>query len=270
MDDGIKSFPFPTKLDDRIALVEAEFGCKGFAVVWKLFQAIHSRGYYLKWDIDTQLLFIRDYHLSEVGRSAVSEIVACCIRRGVFESSLYEKYGILTSERIQETFLTAKARSMKVIMEKHYCLPIVYDFVGNADKKGKNVNISFKNADISEQRKEKERKGKEESKKEIYKKESSPDEPPLKADGSYDLEAWERHRTHASIMDEMSVMGQYRKKLEDFLRYCYANGHTVMNDKLVDIICRLQECYGDDDASKIKSLDRAISGGYYDVKEGKV
>lgn len=161
MDDGIKSFPFPVKLDDRIALVEAEFGCKGFATVWKLYQAIGARGYYLKWDIDAQLLFIRDYHLSEVGRSCVSEIVACCLRRGVFESSLYEKYGILTSERIQETFLTAKERSKRVIMEKAYALPIVYTFIGNASKKGKNVNIFWKNADIFEQKKGEEKKGKE-------------------------------------------------------------------------------------------------------------
>lgn len=158
MDDGIKSFPFPIKTDDRIALVEAEFGLKGYAVVWKLHQAIYSRGYYLKWDIDAQLLFIRDYHLSEVGRNAVSEIVACCIRRGVFESSLYEKYGILTSERIQETFLTAKARSVKVIMENDYALPIVYSFIETANEKGKNVNIFWKNADIFEQRKGKEKK----------------------------------------------------------------------------------------------------------------
>lgn len=161
MDDGIKTFPFPVKLDDRIALVEAEFGCKGFATVWKLHQAIGARGYYLKWDIDTQLLFIRDYHLSEVGRSCVSEIVACCLRRGVFEPSLYEKYGILTSERIQETFLTAKERSKKVIVNKDYALPIVYTFIENANKKNKNANIFWKNADISEQRKGEEKKGKE-------------------------------------------------------------------------------------------------------------
>lgn len=161
MEDGIKTFPFPTKLNDKIKMIELEFGIKGYAVVWKLYQAIHSVGYYLKWDIDAQLLFINDYRLSEVGRSCVSEIVASCLRRGVFESSLYEKYGILTSEEIQETFLTAKARSKKVIVNKDYALPIVYTFIENARKNKKNVNIFWKNADISEQRKEKEKKEKE-------------------------------------------------------------------------------------------------------------
>lgn len=158
MEDGIKTFPFPVKLDDRIRMVEAEFGTIGYAVVWKLHQAIYEHGYYLKWDIDTQLLFIDDYRLSKVGRNVVSEIVACCLRRGVFESSMFEKYQILTSERIQETFLTAKARATKVIVDKNYALPVVYTFIENASKKGKTVNIFWKNADISDA---KENKGKE-------------------------------------------------------------------------------------------------------------
>lgn len=155
---GLKTFPLAVDLDDSVKFVEAEFGIKGFAIVIKLYQAIFSRGYYIKWDIDTELLFIRDYCLSEVGRNLVSEVVSSCVRRGVFDSELYNKFSILTSKRIQETFLTATKRSKEVIFEKEYALPIVYTFLDNASKSGKNVNISFKNVDISQQRKEKERK----------------------------------------------------------------------------------------------------------------
>ncbi len=155
---GLKTFPLAVDLDDSVKYIEAEFGMKGFAVVIKLYQAIFSRGYYLKWDIDAELLFIRDYCLSEIGRNLVSEIVQRCVKRGVFDSVLFEKYKILTSKRIQETFLTATKRSKEVIFEKEYALPIVYTFIANASKNNKNVNISFKNVDISQQRKEKERK----------------------------------------------------------------------------------------------------------------
>ncbi len=155
---GLKTFPLAVDLDDSVKYIEAEFGMKGFAVVIKLYQAIFSRGYYLKWDIDAELLFIRDYCLSEIGRNLVSEIVQRCVKRGVFDSVLFEKYKILTSKRIQETFLTATKRSKEVIFEKEYALPIVYTFIANASKNDKNVNISFKNVDISQQRKEKERK----------------------------------------------------------------------------------------------------------------
>lgn len=163
MKHGLRTFPLPVDLDDSVKLVEAEFGIEGFAVVVKLYQAIYSRGYYMKWDIDTELLFIRDYCLSAVGRNLVSEIVSCCVRRGVFESTLFEKYRILTSRRIQETFLTATKRSTEVIFEKDYALDVVYAFIQNADKNGKNANIFFKNADSlhTDCDKGKERKGKE-------------------------------------------------------------------------------------------------------------
>ena len=147
MKHGLRTFPFPVDLDDSVKLVEAEFGIEGFAVVIKLYQAIYSRGYYMKWDIDTELLFIRDYCLSAVGRKLLSEIVSCCVRRGVFESTLFEKYRILTSRRIQETFLTATKRNTEVVFNKDYALDVVYTFIQNANKNGKDVNIFFKNAD---------------------------------------------------------------------------------------------------------------------------
>ncbi len=158
---GLKTVPLAVDDDDRIKLIEAEYGLKGWAVMYKLYQYIAAHGYYLKWDIDTQFLFIRDKCLSAVGQSAVSEIVACALRRGVFDVAMYEKHGILTSNHIQETFLTATKRNTKVVFNNEYCLPVVYEFIRNASKKGKNVNIFLKNADISEQKKGKEKKGKE-------------------------------------------------------------------------------------------------------------
>lgn len=158
---GLKTIPLAVDDDDRIKLIEAEYGLKGWAVMYKLYQYIAAHGYYLKWDIDTQLLFIRDKCLSAVGQSAVSEIVTCAIRRGVFDAAMYQKHCILTSNRIQETFLNATKRNTKVVLDNEYCLPIVYEFIQTASKNGKNVNIFLKNADNSEQKKGKEKKGKE-------------------------------------------------------------------------------------------------------------
>lgn len=169
MKHGLRTFPLPVDLDDSVKFVEAEFGIEGFAVVIKLHQAIYARGYYMKWDIDTELLFMRDYCLSAVGRSLLSEIVSCCIRRGVFESTMFEKYRILTSRRIQETFLTATKRNTEVVFNKDYALDVVYTFIQNANKNGKDVNIFFKNADslYAECDKRKEKKIKE-NKRNIY------------------------------------------------------------------------------------------------------
>ena len=54
-----------------------------------------------------------------------------------------------------------------MVFEKEYALPIVYTFIENANKNGKNANIFFKNADSFEERKEKESKVKK-SKVKVY------------------------------------------------------------------------------------------------------
>ena len=133
---GVKNIPLPVDDEDEIKLIEAEYGLKGWATVRKLQQFIGEHGYYVKWDIDTQLLFIREKCLSAVGRSAVSEIVACALRRGVFDAAMFEKQQILTSTRLQET-----------VFDKNYALPVVYDFIQNVNKSEKSVNIILKNAD---------------------------------------------------------------------------------------------------------------------------
>lgn len=144
---GVKNIPLPVDDEDEIKLIEAEYGLKGWATVRKLQQFIGEHGYYVKWDIDTQLLFIREKCLSAVGRSAVSEIVACALRRGVFDAAMFEKQQILTSTRLQETFLITYKRSKEIVIDKNYALPVVYNFIQNVDKSEKSVNIILKNAD---------------------------------------------------------------------------------------------------------------------------
>lgn len=144
---GVKNIPLPVDDEDEIKLIEAEYGLKGWATVRKLQQFIGEHGYYVKWDIDTQLLFIREKCLSAVGRSAVSEIVACALRRGVFDAAMFEKQQILTSTRLQETFLITYKRSKEIVFDKNYALPVVYDFIQNVNKSEKSVNIILKNAD---------------------------------------------------------------------------------------------------------------------------
>lgn len=142
---GVKNIPLAVDDEDEIKLIEAEFGLKGWATIRKLEQFIGEHGYYVKMDIDTQLLFIREKCLSAVGQSAVSEIIACAIRRGVFNAEKWEKHGILTNTRLQETFLNTYKRSKEIVFDNDYALPVVYNFIETASKNGKSVNILFKN-----------------------------------------------------------------------------------------------------------------------------
>ena len=159
MNNGINYFPLNVHLDDKFELIEAEFGLKGFAIVVKLFQKIYGQqGYYCEWTEDVALLFGKNVGL---GGDAVSEIVRAAIKRGIFDSELYDKYQILTSRGIQERYFEAVSRRKEVEVRKEYLLIKVDQIYKNVRILNENVNISSKNANISEQKKVEESKVKE-------------------------------------------------------------------------------------------------------------
>ena len=159
MNNGINYFPLNVHLDDKFELIEAEFGLKGFAIVVKLFQKIYGQqGYYCEWTEDVALLFGKNVGL---GGDAVSEIVRAAIKRGIFESELYDKYQILTSRGIQERYFEAVSRRKEVEVRKEYLLIKVDQIYKNVRILNENVNISSKNVNISEQKKVEESKVKE-------------------------------------------------------------------------------------------------------------
>lgn len=156
MNSGIPYFPLDVHLDDKFELIEAEFGLTGFAVVVKLLQKVYGgQGYYCEWTKDVALLFSKNIGL---GGNAVSEIVSAAIKRGIFDSELYDKYSILTSQGIQKRYFEAVSRRKEVNVKKQYLLIKVDKLYKNVNILSENVNISSENVNISEQRKEGERK----------------------------------------------------------------------------------------------------------------
>ena len=117
---GMDYFPLVCNVDDKIKLIQAEFGLTGFALVVKLFQKIYGeRGYYCEWTRDVALLFSQENGL---GYSVVSEIVNATVRRGIFDKDKFEKYGILTSRRIQQTYFDACQRRKNIFFNSDYLL----------------------------------------------------------------------------------------------------------------------------------------------------
>ena len=142
MNNGIEYFSLDVYLDDKFALIEAEFGLTGFAVVVKLFQKIYGqRGYYCEWNEDVALLFSRQ---NGVGGNVVSEIIKSALKRGIFDKNLYDKFGILTSKGIQKRYLEATKRRLKVDIKSQYLLI-------NTAQKYKNVNILSENVYIEDE-----------------------------------------------------------------------------------------------------------------------
>ncbi len=139
-------------VNEKIQLIEAEFGLKGFAVVVKLYQHIFGgSGYYCEWTNEVALLFSR--RICE-GYSAVSEIVSASIKRGIFDQKLYDEYFILTSKGIQKRYFEAVSRRTSFEIKKEYLLVDVTHFSKNAYISAENVNKNTKNVNRNEQSRE--------------------------------------------------------------------------------------------------------------------
>lgn len=162
MKSGLEYFPLDVCLDEKFELIEAEFGLTGFAVVVKLLQRIYGQqGYYCEWTKEVALLFGRQCGFAP-GDNAVSEIVSAAVRRGIFDKRLYDRYRVLTSRGIQMRYLEAVSRRKSVEIKKQYLLVDCVSNFKNVHISSEDVDISQKNADISEQSKV------EESKEERY------------------------------------------------------------------------------------------------------
>lgn len=147
-------FKLDCQMDDKIELIEAEFGLTGFALVVKLFQRIYGgQGYYCEWNADVALVFARKVG---VGANVVSEIISACIRRGIFDERMLSEFGILTSHGIQTRYFESDAIQRRKLenLNPKYLLVKCAHFSDNADISSKNADIFSKNADIFSQRRE--------------------------------------------------------------------------------------------------------------------
>lgn len=121
---GIDYFPLDVVLDDKFAIIEAEHGLEGFAIVIKLLQKIYSEGYFYKWEEMQLILFSKSI---SVDRNTVANVVNDCIKWKIFDEGLYSKYKILTSKGIQTRYIQAVYKRVGVEMIEEYLLIDVSD-----------------------------------------------------------------------------------------------------------------------------------------------
>ena len=95
---GLDYFPLDVHLEDKVELLEAEYGLIGFAILIKLWQKIYSEGYYINWNTDNALLFARK---NNTDITVVNSVVNTCLLRNLFDNSLYKQHEVLTSNGIQ-------------------------------------------------------------------------------------------------------------------------------------------------------------------------
>lgn len=120
---GLDYFELDCHMDEKVRLVQAEYGLKGFAVFVKLLQEIYGGcGYYCEWTQDRELLFASENGLNGGSQQLLGDIVDACIRRNIFSERLFKEYGILTSSGVQKQYLKATVKREVVELKKEYLL----------------------------------------------------------------------------------------------------------------------------------------------------
>lgn len=142
---GLVYFPLDCHMNDKVKLIQAEFGLVGYAVVIKLWQKIYSdKGYYTEWGRDVALLFSQE---NGVGGNVVQEVVRACLKRGIFDQGLFEEHGILTSDGIQRRYAEGTARRTSVKIDRRYLLITAPKNWVLGDENLKNADNCGENAD---------------------------------------------------------------------------------------------------------------------------
>ncbi len=120
---GLDYFELDCHMDEKVRLIQAEYGLKGFAVFVRLLQEIYGGcGYYCEWTQDRELLFASENGLNGGSQKLLGDIVAACIRRNIFSERLFKEYGILTSSGVQKQYLKATVKREVVELKKEYLL----------------------------------------------------------------------------------------------------------------------------------------------------
>ncbi len=120
--EGLEYFPLDCDIDqdDKISLIEAQHGIKGFGIVIKLLMKIYNNGYFYEWTEKEQLLFSKRVN---VDINEVNVVINNLVKWNFFNKKLYEAEEILTSKGIQKRYLMAVGRRQTVkILKKHLLL----------------------------------------------------------------------------------------------------------------------------------------------------
>lgn len=172
---GLDYFELDCHMNEKVELIEAEFGLKGFAIIVKLYQGIYSGfGYYCEWTPEISLLWAMRLGISHGGangylgstldesllsgypKNLINNVIAASIRRNIFSRELFQKYHILTSSGIQKRYLNATSKREKVELKKEYLLISVgknsKNVVINSISDRRNANNGVKNTQSKEEK----------------------------------------------------------------------------------------------------------------------
>lgn len=175
MRKGLLFFPLDVDFfsDEKLEFVSARFGAKGEVCTIRLLMRIYRDGYFIKWDEDAALMFSKSAG-KDISPGLANGVVHELVKRGFFDKTLFNSFGVLTSHGIQVRYLNGCKRKKKVEINRDFLLvdpsefknlqvvcsgqPFSEKCIRGVNISCKNVDVSSENVDISKQTKQNETK----------------------------------------------------------------------------------------------------------------
>lgn len=109
MKEGIEYMMLSVSMGSAWKLLIAEYGHKAISVLFLVHQMIYAeKGYYTEWNEDRALLLTLAG--TNLKTEEIQEVIQGAIKRNIFDKSLFETQGILTSEEIQNHYFQVVKR----------------------------------------------------------------------------------------------------------------------------------------------------------------
>lgn len=117
---GLKYFSLDVTFDEKIEMIEAEFGLEGFGAIIKLWQRIYrDEGYFIHWNRPNHLRFSKHIGLD---KDMVQNIINLGIEYELINAEMYQMYNIITSTGIQKRYFQGVRRRTEINLIKEFLL----------------------------------------------------------------------------------------------------------------------------------------------------
>jgi len=125
---GLDYFPLDVDIYENIKYRKIKRACGHGAMeilIALLSNIYRDKGYYALWDNDMPFLISDNLGISE---GAVEEFVAKCVQVEFFDADIYATYNVLTSKRIQRTYIRAASERKEIeIIEAIWLIDVPED-----------------------------------------------------------------------------------------------------------------------------------------------
>lgn len=274
---GLDYFELDCHMEEKVRLIQAEFGLKGFAVLVKLYQKIYGGfGYYCEWTTDSLLLFMSENGLPSDNKNLIADIVSACIRRNIFSEQLFNEFNILTSEGVQKRYLNATSKREKIELKKEYLLISVpknnKNVVINSISDGRNSINGRRNS----QSKVKESRGEERKSEKIKVDNTSPISP---SQGAEDEPKTKRMRKskedNIHILDRLIpnyfISDFLLEKVREWIEYKVARKESYVEQGMKSLLTKIsREAQKNGDMAVVDVIDLSMASNYKGILWEKI